>query len=151
MKKLGVLCLVALFVVLSGGPDAYGQKKMKKEPILWAAEDIKWETMKNGPQGAMVAILWGNIGKGAYGAMVKLPAGFVTPLHTHSHDLKTVIVSGTMIHTPEGGTEKSYGTGSYLYIPSTEKHTTRIGADAPCVLFQESSGMFDLKPVAEKK
>lgn len=151
MKKLGVLVLVALFVVVFGGTDTFGQKKMKKEAMLWAAEDIKWETMKNGPQGAMVAILWGNIDKGAYGAMVKLPAGFVTPLHTHSYDLKTVIVSGTMIHTPEGGTEKSYGAGSYLYIPSTERHTTRIGADAPCVLFQESSGMFDLKPVAGKK
>lgn len=151
MKKLGVFCLVALFVVVLGGTDTFAQKKMKKEPKLWAAEDIKWETMKNGPQGAMFANLWGDLSKGAYGAFVKLPAGFVTPLHTHSSDMKAVIISGTMIHTPEGGAEKSYGAGSYLFIPSTEQHTTRVSTDGPCVLFQESTGMFDLKPVAEKK
>ncbi len=151
MKKLGVFCIVAVFVLASGTDTFAQQKKMKKEAVLRAAEDIQWAAMKNGPEGAMVSSLWGDMSKGGYGAFVKLPAGFVTPLHTHSNDLKIVIISGTMIHTPQGGSEKSYGAGSYLFVPSTDVHTTRIGADAPCVLFQESAGKFDLKPVAEKQ
>ncbi len=41
------------------------QKKMKKEAVIWPAEDIKWEQLKGGPPGVMIANLWGNYEKGA--------------------------------------------------------------------------------------
>jgi quercetin dioxygenase-like cupin family protein len=150
MKKLGVFAVALALLATVGGTHAFAQKKMKKEAVLWAADDVKWETMKNAPPGAMVANLWGDISKGAYGALVKLPAGLETPLHTHSHDVKLVIISGTMLHTPEGGKEMRYGPGSYLFIPNTDRHITKISSDGPCLLFQESDGAFDLKPVEKK-
>ena len=151
MKNLLVFAMLVAVVVVCGGSTALAQKKMKKEAVLWAAENVKWAAMKNAPPGVMVANLWGDVSKGAYGALVKLPAGFDTPLHSHTHDMKLVIISGAMIHIPEGGKEESYGQGSYLFIPGGDRHITRIPKDEPCLLFQESGGMFDLKPVAEKK
>ena len=74
MKKLGVFAVALALLATVGGTHAFAQKKMKKEAVLWAADDVKWETMKNAPPGAMVANLWGDISKGAYGALVKLPA-----------------------------------------------------------------------------
>ena len=122
---------------------------MKKEPVMWAAENMKWEEMKDAP-GVMSATLWGDMTKGAYGALIKFPAGSKHPLHTHSSDIKTVVLSGTFTYAPEGGEEKSYGAGSYLLIPSGSKHTTGAGADG-CTFFMEQPGKFDMKMVEMKK
>ena len=45
--------------------------------------------------GVNVAKLWGDPANGAFGAFFRLPAGFAAPVHTHTHSMKAVIVSGT--------------------------------------------------------
>ena len=151
MKKfVSLLGLVLVGLFFLSSHNALAQKKMKKEPVMWTAENIKWEQMKGGPPGVMVASLWGDMAKGAYGALVKFPAGVKHPLHTHYSDIKTVIVSGTFTYAPEGGEEKSYGAGSYLFIPGGSKHISGTGADG-CTFFMEQSGKFDMTPVEMKK
>ena len=148
-NSLFILLVSGLIIV--GLTDAFAQKKMKKEPVMWAAEDIKWVEMKDGPPGVMVATLWGDMTKGAYGAFVKFsPANTKNPLHTHSSDIKAVVLSGTFTSGPEGGPEKTYGAGSYLFVPGGWKHTSGAG-DAGCTFFMEQSGKFDMKPVEMKK
>jgi len=90
--------------------------------------------------------------RGAFGAFFKLPAGFAAPLHTHSHRIKLVIVSGTYIQGPEGKPEFRLGPGSYLMQPGGNyRHTTSCAQDSDCVFFVESEGGFDLKPVSAGK
>ena len=137
--------VVAVALFLQAG--ALAQAK-KKEAIVLPATDLQWTAMKGGPPGISFAKLWGNMEKGAYGAFVKLPAGMKNPLHTHTHPLKLVVISGTFYYTPEGGTERRLGPGSYLDEPGGVKHLSGTSDDGPCVIFQESSGSFDLKPVA---
>ena len=151
MKRfISLLAVVLVGLIFMSAHNALAQKKMKKEPIAWAAENIKWEEMKSGPPGVMGATLWGDMTKGAYGALIKFPAGMKHPLHTHSSDIKTVVLSGTFTYAPEGGEEKNYGAGSYLLIPGGSKHISGSGADG-CTFFMEQSGKFDMKPVEEKK
>lgn len=88
--------------------------------------------------------------KGAYTAFAKLPAGQMHPLHTHTSDIKCVVVSGTFILGPEGGPEKKLGPGSYFFVPGGMKHTSGCAEGAPCVLFQEGPGKFDMKSVGDK-
>jgi len=148
MKRLSLyIVLVLVGLIFFGATEASAQEKMKKEAVIWPAENIKWEQLKGGPPGVMIANLWGNYEKGAFGAFIKFPAGFKTPLHTHSSDGKAVVVSGTLIETPEGGTEKRCGSGSYLSIPSVVKHVSAAGTDAPCIFLWEQPGKFDLNPV----
>jgi mannose-6-phosphate isomerase-like protein (cupin superfamily) len=152
-RTLGVLAFLAALTVAFVAEQTCAQKKIvKKEPIIWAAENLKWVEMKDGPPGVMVATLWGDWSKnkGSWGVLVKLPAGFDTPLHFHTNDFKAVVISGTFLHVRDGK-EESLGAGSYLSIPGGDRHITRVSKDAPCTLFQEGSGMWDLKPVAEKK
>ena len=82
----------------------------------------------------------------------KLPAGFVAPLHTHTHDMKVVFISGTYIQAPEGKPKVRLGPGSYMMQPGGNyRHTTSCDEVAECVFFVESKGAFDLKPVAAGK
>ncbi len=70
--------------------------------VVMPASDLKWTDLDPGAPGVKVADLWGNHAEGAFGAFFTLPAGFAAPLHTHTYDMKVVIISGTYIQAPEG-------------------------------------------------
>jgi len=116
--------------------------------VVMPASDVKWTDVDPAAPGVKVADLWGNHANGAFGALFKLPAGFAAPLHTHTYDMKVVILSGTYIQAPEGKPEFRLGPGSYFVQPGGDyRHTTSCDQAADCVFFVESKGKFDLKPV----
>ena len=86
----------------------------------------------------MVA-LWGDHQKGPFGALFRLPAGFTVPLHTHTHAMKVVFLSGTYIQAPEGKPEVRLGPGSYMMQPGENyRHTTSCDPASDCVFLVES-------------
>ena len=125
------------------------QKAGPGQPIFMPAADLKWTDLDpKGAPGVKVADLWGNHATGAFGALLRLPAGFVAPLHTHTYDMKVVIVSGTYIQAPEGKPEFRLGPGSYFLQPGGGyRHVTRCDPASDCVFFVESEGHFDMQAV----
>lgn len=119
-------------------------------PIPIPAADLKWTDLDPaGAPGVKVADLRGDHTKGPFEAFFKLPAGFAAPLHTHTHDMKLITVSGTYVQAPKGKPEFRLGPGSYLMQPGGNyQHTTSCDAGADCLFFVESAGAFDLKVVA---
>jgi hypothetical protein len=122
-------------------------------PIIMPAKDLKWMDLDpTGAPGVKVANLWGDYKTGSFGAIFRLPAGFTAPLHTHTHDMKVVTISGTYLQTPEGKPEFRLEPGSYFMQPGGNyRHITRCDAAADCVFFVESDGPFDLHPVETPK
>jgi hypothetical protein len=115
-------------------------------PVPIPAADLTWTDLDpSGAPGVQIAPLWGDPSTGAFGAFLKLPAGFAAPLHTHTYPMRVVIVSGTYIQQPDGSPEFRLGSGSYLMQPGGNyRHVTRCAADADCIFFFESDGAFDL-------
>jgi hypothetical protein len=113
------------------------------------AADLKWTDLDpTGAPGVKIVDLWGDHTKGAFGAFLKLPAGFTAPLHTHTHDMRLVFISGTYLQTPEGGAEMRFSPGSYLMQPGGNyRHVTSCDKTSDCMFFFESEGAFDLKIV----
>jgi hypothetical protein len=144
--------VMAAVVLAEGG----GATKAKSAPkgagsklVVMPAGDLKWVDLDpTGAPGVKVADVWGDHTKGAFGAFVKFPAGFATPLHTHTNGFKIVVISGTFVQVPEGKPEFRLGPGSYLMQPGGNyKHTSACDKASECVIFNESTGKFDLKPV----
>src|SRR5690242_13724952 len=135
--------------------QASGEAKAKRTSqaaasrlVVTPASVLKWTDLDPGAPGVKVADLWGNHANGAFGALFKLPAGFAAPLHTHTYDMKVVILSGTYIQAPEGKPEFRLGPGSYFMQPGGDyRHITCCEQASDCVFFVESKGKFDLKPV----
>jgi len=143
MKRLSLyIVLVLVGLIFFGTTEAPAQEKMKKEAVLWAAEDLKWEPLTGGVPGVMTAMLWGDHTKGAYGGLTKFPAGFKAPLHYHTNDIKIVVIKGA--YTYNG---KKYGPGSYAFIPGGDRHESGGVDDSETIFFIEQPGKFDLKPV----
>jgi anti-sigma factor ChrR (cupin superfamily) len=140
---------VAVLAQGSGQTDAKtAPKAAESRLVVIPAGDMKWTDLDPSVPGVRVADLWGSHAKGAFGALFKLPAGFAAPLHTHTYDMKVVIVSGTYIQAPEGKPEFRLGPGSYFMQPGGNyRHTTTCDKASDCVFLVESKGPFDLKPV----
>jgi anti-sigma factor ChrR (cupin superfamily) len=149
------LALAAPVLAQSPGTPKAGTaaKPGPAQPVFMPAADLKWTDLDpTGAPGVKVADLWGNHAKGAFGAFLKLPAGFAAPLHTHTHAMKVVFLTGTYIQAPEGKAEARLGPGSYMMQPGGNyRHTTSCDKSADCVFFVESNGAFDLRPVEAGK
>ncbi len=163
--RTAVLGLASLFLLVSCAPAgdteasegagaaavasqtaAATEETAGSEPIHIPASELEWADLDpEGAPGVQIATLWGDPSSGRFGAFFRLPAGFAAPLHTHTHPMKVVFVSGTYIQAPEGEPEVRLGPGSYMMQPGGDyRHVTSCGTGSDCVFFVESEGAFDL-------
>ena len=90
--------------------------------------------------------LWGDPA-GQHGAITRLKAGLTTPMHTHSSDVRMVVISGTLIHGEANGEQTRLGPGSYCCIPAGLRHTTGCDKLSDCLFYEEQPGRFDMNQV----
>lgn len=150
--KIATIFMFLTIFALTGSVLGQGAKSAEPAnaatPVFIPASDLKWTDLDpTGAPGVKVVDLWGDHQKGAFGALLKLPAGFKVPLHTHTYAMKVVFLSGTYIQAPEGKPEVRLEPGSYMMQPGGNyRHITSCDAASDCVFFVESEGPFDLKP-----
>jgi len=65
--------------------------------------------------------------------------------------LRNVVLAGTFYTGADAGSAKDVGAGSYLQVPGGWKHVSGCRAGSDCVIYEESTGKFDFKPVKAKK
>ncbi len=54
------------------------------------------------PGSPAITALWGDPATGPYGALLRVPAGFESPLPRHSSDERVIVISGRSVHWVEG-------------------------------------------------
>jgi hypothetical protein len=104
-------------------------------------------TYKDLAPGASAVVLWGDMDKGPYGAFTKFVPGAPFGLHTHTSDIRIVVLKGAYVYKPEHGEEKRVSAGHYIFIPGGDRHVSGGDAKEGAVFYQESAGKFDLNPV----
>jgi len=152
MAKFGRICVLLVFGVglcIAGALSAQGSKpavKKMKTARLLTSEGLKWTDVPELP-GARQAVVWGDSTKGAYGMFEKWPGGTEVALHTHTHDNRGAMISGTLVITMEGESAKELGPGSYVFVPGGARHSTSCKSGAECVFYVHQPGAGDLKMV----
>jgi len=110
------------------------------------SDKMAWETTQ---EGVGFAPLIGERFNEAYMAMVKLPAGLVSPAHVKSANMFGVIISGTMTHSVLGADpalEVPLSAGAFK-IPAGIGHVSKCISEIDCVTFLYQDGKFDFVPV----
>jgi anti-sigma factor ChrR (cupin superfamily) len=122
-------------------------------PVFLHPGDLRWVDLDpKGAPGIQIADVSGDHAKGAYSAFLKFPAGFLSPLHTHTYAIKILVVSGTYTQAPEGKPAQRMGPGSYVFQPNGNyKHVSGCDKASDCVFLTQADGKFDLLPVAAPK
>jgi quercetin dioxygenase-like cupin family protein len=96
---------------------------------------IAFEDLEFGPLGegspVEAALLWGNPETGPAAVMVRFPAGFKEPFHSHSSTYHAVLVKGAFqSHSPDQAEEPPVlGPGSYVMQPGGEVHAEANAGD----------------------
>ena len=125
------------FGVLLGVAAAQAQKEA-------VHVDSAKATYKDLAPGASAVALWGDMDKGPYGAFTKFVPGANYALHTHTSDLRIVVLKGAYLYKPEKGEEKRVAAGHYLFIPGGDRHVSGGDAKEGVLFYQEATGKFDL-------
>ncbi len=144
MKTIRIAMVAAFLMtaVLSLAPTASGEET---KAAALAADAFKWDALTAKGPDVKIATVSGDHTKGAWAGFVKFPPGSKSGVHTHSSDIKIVVVSGDFHYGATPETEKSYGPGSYILIPANLPHSN--GQPQGALLYGEQPGMFDSKPV----
>jgi len=100
--------------------------------------------ISDGMHGELTAApAYGDLANGPHGTFIKMPAGFVSPKHTHSEDYWAVVVSGVMVNGKPGSADVQLPPGSYFFQKGGETHVTKCISPTECVFFVNQSGKFD--------
>jgi len=103
--------------------------------------------------GPKLGNLTGDYKKGPYAALMQLPAGFTSPLHSHSGAYEAIMIEGTSRHWLEGedgSKAKKMTPGSYWAMPGKLKHVSACDPGKDCVLLVMQKGKFDFKDETPK-
>ena len=101
-------------------------------------------TFKDLAPGASASVVWGDMEKGPYGAYTKFTPGSNFALHTHTSDIRIVVLKGAYMYKPENGKEMRVGAGQYIFVPGGSRHSSGGDPKAGALFYQESTGKFDL-------
>ena len=139
--------VVLLMVIVSTGVLAEnvakpGAMANENAPLMLSFADLKWTELAE-RKGMLFAVLSGDPTKGAYTQMRKVPAGTDNPLHSHSSEIKNVIISGAWYTGSDFESAKDFGPGSIVIMPANWVHVSGCRAGSECVFYQEGKGRFD--------
>lgn len=94
----------------------------------------------------MAGPAYGNLGAGPHGTFIKMPAGFVSPLHTHDEDYYAVVISGVGVNGLPSSTDIPLPVGSYWLQKGGEPHVTKCISPNECIFFINQPGKFNYVP-----
>jgi hypothetical protein len=117
-------------------------------PTLLSPADMKWSALPERP-GMQFFVISGAPKTGPYTQLRKVPAGTDNPLHTHSSELKNVVISGTWYTGADAASARDFGPGSVVVTPGEWPHVSGCRTGSDCLFYQEGKGKFDFKPVAK--
>jgi quercetin dioxygenase-like cupin family protein len=140
---LPLIAVCAGPTILAG---AEAPKPAASVPMMVAFSDLQWTALPE-RKGMQFAVLSGDPKVGAYTQMRKVPAGTDNPLHTHSSELKNVIISGVWYTGADANSAKDFGPGSIVMMPANWRHVSGCRPGSECVFYQDGKGKFDFNPV----
>ena len=100
--------------------------------------------VKDGKTGELLAgPAYGNLSKGPHGTFIRMPAGFVSPVHIHTGAYWGVVISGVAANGVPGAADVPLPPGSYWYQKGGEAHVTKCLATHECLFFISQDTPFD--------
>jgi len=112
--------------------------------------DSKKAEFKQVAPGVKKALLWGDHDAGPYGAFTRFEPGLTNPPHTHTNEVRIVVLRGAYIYKPKDGKERRVGPGSYISVPGGDVHASGGDKKEGALFYEESPGKFDMVQVDKK-
>jgi quercetin dioxygenase-like cupin family protein len=107
------------------------------------ADSSKLEWKAVAPGAAMAAVM-GDPDKGKRAAFTKFDPGARFEMHSHSSDMRIVVLKGAYPYKSQKGEERRVGPGMYLWVPGGDHHWSGGDEKEGALFYMDSDGKFDL-------
>ena len=135
----GFLCLFGAAACLAqSGPAS-----------LKTRSGIDWKASGSLPPGAEYHLVSEDPATHAVATLVRFPASYGLPPHSHTHDELILVIKGKLSVTINNE-ETILEPGAYAKIPGGLMHSLKTKSWGACEFFVSMDGPFDLKGLAEK-
>ena len=99
---------------------------------------------KNSGVGTLhAAAAHGDLQQGAHGTFIKMPAGFVSEIHSHTGEYWAVVIAGVAVNGTPGSVDVPLPVGSYWSQKGGEDHVTKCISPNECIFFINQTVKFD--------
>jgi len=121
-------------------PFAFGtdQTIIDLNKLVWAPL-----TAEGVPPGPEIAVLRGDGKTGVLEAIVRLPANYTFPNHSHTSDELYVWIKGDFTYIAADGTATALSGQTYISLPGGVPHALACGSE-PCIFYLRYSRPFDM-------
>ena len=144
---IGAAVLACIAIAASAAPEGSPSVSIPVTQLKYGPTGVA-----DGVHGEVLAApAFGDSGHGAHGTFLRLPPGFVSPIHTHTEYEYVVVISGVGANTVPGGTDVPLPAGSYFFQKAGERHITKCISSNECVFFVSQPGKYDFLPNAAKQ
>src|SRR5262249_26896765 len=126
-KVLVAVLAIGVAVAPSDGP---------KMTVVQTAER-HWKPKLALPPAAFGANLWGDPATGPYGFVGKFPVNFRVPLHSHTNDVRVVMLKGNMVITYPGELEVEIAEGGYFLLPARRAYVASCAKGCEFLAFDQ--------------
>ena len=142
--KLAIASIIfVLFLVTMLFPAQSAFSLEHSNSLITNPSSLTWEPIDGISQGAEVAVLNGNPEKGASEVMIRLPAGYLFPHHSHSSREVLFLSEGEITYVADDSSKQNLKANSYLDLPSGTKHSVLCNQQ-PCLIYARYEQPFDL-------
>lgn len=128
MRKLLVAALAAGFATAA----ADGPRMTVVQP-----GERHWKPKTALPPGAQGANLWGDPASGPYGFVGQFPANFRVPLHSHTNDVRVVMLKGNMVISYPGEPDVEILEGGYFLLPAKRAYVASCARGCEFLAFDQ--------------
>lgn len=94
----------------------------------------------------MAGPAYGDLTTGRHGTLIRMPAGFVSPVHNHTEEYFAVVIEGVGANGLPGSADIALPEGSYWFQRGEEAHVTKCLSAIDCLFFIVQPGKFDYVP-----
>jgi quercetin dioxygenase-like cupin family protein len=140
-----LLCALSASSGAQTGDLPKGMYSFGADQTLADAGKLDWAPLQlqGLPPGIEIAVLRGDLAKGGGEVLLRTPARYVVPNHSHTSDELYVWLKGNFIYIAADGTRQNMSSPAYISLPGNTPHALECG-DEQCVFYLRYSRPFDL-------
>lgn len=148
-----------LAATLAAATVALGAPAVGAQPAGLPSVSTSVTKLQYGPTGVSdgvhgelrAAPAYGDLAHGPHGTFIRMPAGFVSPVHIHTGDYWGVVIAGVAVNGLPGSVDVELPAGSYWFQKGGERHVTKCVSANECVFFISQATPFDYVTDSAKK
>jgi hypothetical protein len=147
-----VYCATIVGTIMLGASGVWAEQTPAKGVYSFGTDQtiadigkMEWAPLKleGLPEGIEIATLRGDLTKGGGEILLRTPAHYVVPNHSHTSDELYVWLKGSFTYVAADGTRQKLEPPAYISLPGQTPHALECG-DEQCVFYLRYGRPFDL-------